>query len=132
MAVMKEMLEAHPRRVEHDKAGFAVRLYPFTRKRELDEPRIVVIDPFILICRLVVASTGIVTAIIGFAFCRRGTYEASVSTTVGERSKAPSPLRSAGAVQGVTRPGEAVFATGLLAERASGYCAATAVSFRGV
>jgi len=71
MAVMKEMLEAHPRRVEHDKAGFAVRLYPFTRKRELDEPRIVVIDPFILICRLVVASTGIVTAIIGFACCRR-------------------------------------------------------------
>lgn len=61
---MKEMLEAHLRRVEHDKAGFAVRLYPFTRKRELDEPRIVVIDPFISFGRPVVASTGIVTAII--------------------------------------------------------------------
>jgi len=62
MVAMKEMLEAHLRRVEHDKAGFAVRLYPFTRKRELDEPRIVVIDPFISFCRPVVASTGIVTA----------------------------------------------------------------------
>jgi hypothetical protein len=48
----------------HDKAGFAVRLCPFTRKREFDEPRIILIDPFILICRLVVASTDIVTAVI--------------------------------------------------------------------
>jgi hypothetical protein len=46
-------------------------------------------------------------------------YEASVSTTVGERSKAPSPLRSAGAVQGVARAGEAVFTTAPLAERTS-------------
>src|SRR5205809_803902 len=52
-------------------------------------------------------------------FCRRGTYEASVCATVGERSKAPSPLRSAGAVQDVARAGEAGFATGLLVERAT-------------
>src|SRR2546425_1074938 len=51
--------EAHPRRVEHDKAGFAVRLCPFTRKRELDEPRIVVIDPFIWFGRPVVASASV-------------------------------------------------------------------------
>jgi len=59
MVAMKEMLEAHLRRVEHDKAGFAVRLYPFTRKRELDEPRIVVIDPFISFGRPVVASASV-------------------------------------------------------------------------
>jgi hypothetical protein len=45
MTAMKEMLEAHLRRVEPDK-GFAVRLYPFTRKRELDEPRIVMTPSF--------------------------------------------------------------------------------------
>src|SRR3989441_11528579 len=54
-----------------------------------------------------------------FGFCRRGTYEASGSTAARERSKAPSPLRSAGAVQRVPCAGEAVFETGPLVERAS-------------
>jgi len=101
---IKELLEAHLRRVEHDKAGFAFRLYPFTRKRELDEPRIVVIDPFISSGHPVVARQRFWSAPGSeaprrFGFRQRGTYVASVSTAVGERSKAPSPLRSAGAVQ---------------------------------
>ena len=42
---LREFLKAHLHRVEHDAAGTAVRLYPFTRKRDPREPRVVVIDP---------------------------------------------------------------------------------------
>ncbi len=44
---LRELLRAHLHRVEHDATGTAVRLYPFTRKRDLDEPKVVVIDPHI-------------------------------------------------------------------------------------
>ncbi len=59
---MSDILEAYLRRVEWDRAGFAIRLYPFTRKRELDEPRVVVIDPEIAFGRPVLVNTGIPTA----------------------------------------------------------------------
>jgi uncharacterized protein (DUF433 family) len=61
---MKEIITAHLRRVEHDDAGMASRLYPFTRKRQLDEPKVVVIDPYISFGRPVLAGTGITTNII--------------------------------------------------------------------
>jgi len=38
-------LEAYLRRVEWDKTGVVARLYPFTRKRTPDEPKVIVIDP---------------------------------------------------------------------------------------
>ena len=44
---MRELIKAHLRRIEHDASGFAVRLFPFTRKHDLDQPKIVVIDPFV-------------------------------------------------------------------------------------
>jgi uncharacterized protein (DUF433 family) len=61
---MKEMLAAHLRRVEHDATGLATRLYPFTRKRQLDEPKVIVIDPWISFGRPTITGTGITTAII--------------------------------------------------------------------
>ena len=61
---MKEMLAAHLRRVEHDATGLATRLYPFTRKRQLDEPKVIVIDPWISFGRPTIAGTGIATGII--------------------------------------------------------------------
>lgn len=61
---MKEMLAAHLRRIEHDEAGLAVRLYPFTRKREVDEPKIIVIDPYVSFGRPSIAHRGIATDII--------------------------------------------------------------------
>jgi uncharacterized protein (DUF433 family) len=61
---MKQMLAAHLRRVEHDAAGLAVRLYPFTRKRQPDEPKIIVIDPFISFGRPTIIGTGIATSIV--------------------------------------------------------------------
>lgn len=61
---MKEMLAAHLRRVERNAAGLAIRLYPFTRKRLLDEPKIIVIDPYVSFGRPAIARRGIATSIV--------------------------------------------------------------------
>ena len=61
---MKEMLAAHLCRVEHDATGLAARLYPFTRKRGADEPKIIVIDPWISFGRPTITGTGIATSIV--------------------------------------------------------------------
>jgi uncharacterized protein (DUF433 family) len=59
-----EILKAHLHRIEHDASGTAVRLYPFTRKRDLHEPKVVVIDPHISYGRPVLVGTGIPTAVV--------------------------------------------------------------------
>jgi uncharacterized protein (DUF433 family) len=46
------------------KEMLAVRLYPFTRKREADEPKIIVIDPYVSFGRPAMARRGIATSII--------------------------------------------------------------------
>lgn len=62
---IQEVLHAHLYRIERDLKGIPVRLYPFTRKRDLqEEPRVVVIDPHISFGRPVLAGTGIPTAVI--------------------------------------------------------------------
>jgi uncharacterized protein (DUF433 family) len=61
---MRAMLSAHLRRVDRDRVGAPVRLYPFTRKHDLDEPRVVMMDPRIQYGRPVLADTGIPTAVI--------------------------------------------------------------------
>ncbi|HKY07068.1 MAG TPA: DUF433 domain-containing protein [Candidatus Binatia bacterium] len=61
---LRELLTAHLHRVEHDASGTAVRLYPFTRKRDLHEPKVVVIDPQISYGRPVLVGTGIPTAVV--------------------------------------------------------------------
>jgi uncharacterized protein (DUF433 family) len=60
-----EILQAHLHRIERDIKGIPVRLYPFTRKRHLqEEPKAVVIDPLISFGRPVLVGTGIPTAVI--------------------------------------------------------------------
>ena len=61
---MRRLLEAHLRRIERDSVGFPTRLYPFTRKRDAEEPRVVVIDPYVSFGRPVLVGTGIPTAMI--------------------------------------------------------------------
>ncbi len=65
---LRELLQAHLRRIDRDSAGCALRLYPFTRKRLgqqlIEEPKPIVIDPRISFGRPVLAGTGIPTAII--------------------------------------------------------------------
>jgi uncharacterized protein (DUF433 family) len=61
---MREFLAAYLRRIERDSHGVPVKLYPFTRTRQGDEPKVVVIDPEIAFGQPVLASTGIPTAVI--------------------------------------------------------------------
>jgi uncharacterized protein (DUF433 family) len=62
---IQEVLQAHLHRIERDLQGIPVRLYPFTRKRDLqEEPRAVVIDPQVSFGRPVLVGTGIPTAVI--------------------------------------------------------------------
>lgn len=66
---IRELLQAHLRRVERDPMGRAARLYPFTRKRAdreslRHEPRLVMIDPEIQFGRPVLTGTGIPTLVI--------------------------------------------------------------------
>jgi len=61
---MRKILEAHLRRIDRDPQGFARRLYPFIRKGRPDEPKVVVIDPYVSFGRPVLAGTGVPTAVI--------------------------------------------------------------------
>lgn len=62
--VMPELIEAYLRRIEWDERGIASRLYPFTRKRQFNEPKVIVIDPRISFGRPVLAGTGVRTSIV--------------------------------------------------------------------
>ena len=61
---LKDALNAHLERIEPDDNGLAIKLYPFTRSQEEDNPRIVVIDPRIAFGRLIIVGTGIPTHIV--------------------------------------------------------------------
>ena len=62
---VKELLKAHLRRIEHDTTGLALRLYPFSRgERDLQPPKLVVMDPRVAFGRPVVAGTAVRTEVI--------------------------------------------------------------------
>ena len=65
---IKEVLEAHLKRVEWDASGTAKRLFLFTRKHDLNESKIVMIDPCISFGRPVLYGTGIPTSVIADRF----------------------------------------------------------------
>ncbi len=61
---MRAVIDAYLERIERDAKGLPVRLFPFTRRRALDEPRAVVIDPAVSFGRPVLIGTGIPTVVI--------------------------------------------------------------------
>jgi uncharacterized protein (DUF433 family) len=63
---IREVMEAHLQRVEHDEQGLAARLFPFTRigAPTAEQPRTVVIDSRIAFGRPVLVGTGIPTAVL--------------------------------------------------------------------
>lgn len=61
---VRELLEAHLRRIEHDTQGLALRLFPFSRGEALDVPRIVVVDPRIAFGRPVIDGTSVRTEVV--------------------------------------------------------------------
>jgi uncharacterized protein (DUF433 family) len=61
---VRDLLKAHLRRIERDDKGFPLRLYPFTRAGEIDQPKNIVIDPFVSFGKAVIAGTGVSTNIV--------------------------------------------------------------------
>lgn len=58
---IRQLLQAYLERIEHAPDGAPARLYPFTRKDVLHDPRSVVIDPLVEFGRPCLASSGIPT-----------------------------------------------------------------------
>lgn len=66
---IKEVLEAHLRRVDRGPRGEALRLYPFPRPGDVaTQPRSIVVDPEVAFGRPTLAGTGIVTRVIAGRF----------------------------------------------------------------
>ena len=66
--VIRDVVEAHLRRIERDDTGLACRLFPFTTsaqsKSKVDAPKIIVIDPLISFGRPVLRGTAICTSVL--------------------------------------------------------------------
>ena len=90
---MRSLLKAHLRRIERDPAGFVVRLYPFTRKRQPEEPKWVVIDPYVSFGRPVLVGTGIATAIIAERYKAGESVDDLANDYVRERLQIEEAIR---------------------------------------
>jgi uncharacterized protein (DUF433 family) len=62
---MKGVVDMYLSRIERDHAGLPIRLFPFTRPRIEDAPRLVALNPRVQFGRPCIAGTGIPTSIIG-------------------------------------------------------------------
>jgi uncharacterized protein (DUF433 family) len=65
---VRQLLKAHLRRIERDERGLPVRFYPFTRSDKTEQPKDIVIDPFISFGKAVIAGTGVSTDIVAGRF----------------------------------------------------------------
>jgi uncharacterized protein (DUF433 family) len=65
---MREMLETYLERVEHDPSGRAARLYPFIRLTGTDQPRNIVINPYVSFGKPVIVGTGLPTRVVAERF----------------------------------------------------------------
>jgi len=88
---MRDLLEAHLKRIEGDEAGLAVRLYPFTRRPSPYAPRLVSIDPRVAFGRPVVAGSRVPTAEIADRFKAGDSFE----DLVAEYDCSPAEIQEA-------------------------------------
>jgi len=91
---MKELIEAHLRRIERDTSGLPIRLYPFTREHKPDEPKIIVIDPSVSFGRSVLVGTGIATTIIAQRYKAGESIEELAEDYGRSRSEIEEAIRS--------------------------------------
>jgi uncharacterized protein (DUF433 family) len=59
--VLKELLEAHLKRIDRDLEGMPLRLYPVNIARGLEGPKIVAVDPLIAFGRPIISGKGVRT-----------------------------------------------------------------------
>lgn len=61
---MRQLLQEYLTRVEHDPSGRAARLYPFVRLSGTNQPKTVVINPYVSFGKPVIAGTGLPTHVV--------------------------------------------------------------------
>ncbi len=61
---MRDVLQNYLTRVEHDPAGKAARLYPFIRLHGTEQPKNVVINPYVSFGKPVITGTGLPTRVV--------------------------------------------------------------------
>lgn len=92
---LKDALKAHLERVEPDDRGLAIKLYPFTRSQEENNPKILVIDPRIAFGRLVIAGTGIAAKVLSERFNAGDSIEELADDYECDRLKIEEAIRFA-------------------------------------
>jgi uncharacterized protein (DUF433 family) len=65
---IKSVMEAHLKRIERDAKGVPIKLFPFTRRGDPDEPKFVEVDPRKAYGKPVLYGTGIPTSILAERF----------------------------------------------------------------
>jgi uncharacterized protein (DUF433 family) len=65
---VRQLLKAHLRRIERDEKGLPLRLYPFTQADKTEQPKNIVIDPFISFGKAVITGTGVSTDVVAGRF----------------------------------------------------------------
>lgn len=88
---MTEILKEHLQRIERDDEGLAVRLYPFTRHRHVQNPKLILIDPRIAFGRPVLAGTGIATSTVA----ERYKAGESIAALVDDYGRQPEEIEEA-------------------------------------
>lgn len=81
---MAEVLREHLQRIERDEGGLAIRLYPFTRYRHVQNPKLILIDPRIAFGRPVLVGTGIATSTVAERY-KAGESIAELADDYGRR-----------------------------------------------
>ena len=61
---MRQILQEYLTRVEYDPSGKAARLYPFIRLNRTDQPKSVVINPYVSFGKPVIIDTGLPTRVV--------------------------------------------------------------------
>jgi uncharacterized protein (DUF433 family) len=90
---VRQLLEAHLRRIEWDTRGMPLRLYPFTRIGEIEQPKNIVIDPYISFGRAVISGTGVSTGLVAERF-KAGESADELANDYGcEREKIEEAIR---------------------------------------
>jgi uncharacterized protein (DUF433 family) len=90
---LRELLSAYLHRIERDHQDRAARLFPFTRRGEPEEPRMIVIDPRVSFGRPVLAGTGIPTSAIAERYKAGESIEALARDYARERSEIEEAVR---------------------------------------
>ncbi len=73
---MRSLMEVYLARIDRDPAGLPIRLFPFTRIRIEDSPKLVVLSPRIQFGRPCIAGTGIPTSVIAERYRAGESFEA--------------------------------------------------------